>query len=138
VEILRLNAFKFSLRYLADLEEKKNITEVHLHWVEGPSVKEVLPMLKRCTNLHLLTLTRVTNPCFPPLEELCDFIMELKQLTFLHLIYYHILDCEHFKPEVDEVKEFVLHHRPNFKFYFSCCSKFDESRVSIRGHSHIT
>jgi hypothetical protein len=55
--------------------------------------------------------------------------MKLKHLTFLHIIYWDNPNCVHFKSEVDEVKEFVLPRRPNFKFYISCCDMFDERRA---------
>jgi hypothetical protein len=49
-------------------------------------------------------------------------------LTFLHIIY-HILNCDHFEPLVDQVHAFVLPCRPNFKFYLSCCLQFSEFRA---------
>jgi len=121
-----VDAVTFRLRNLAGLEHNENITEIHLRWAQGPSVQEFLPMLKRCTNLHRLTLTRVRRPFFPPLSatpgKLCDFIMELKQLTFLHIIYcFEKRKCNHLKSGVNEVDEFVLPRRPNFEFYLSCC-----------------
>ena len=61
---------------------------------------------------------------------LCDFIMKLKHLTFLHIIYHDVSNCDNSQFIVDEVKAFVLLRRPNFKFDVSCCSTFHESRVS--------
>ena len=131
MEILRWDAARFSQRDLAYLELYKNITEVHLRWLFNPSVKEILPMLKRCTHLRRLTLKSDVRHYYPSSEELLDFIMRLKHLTFFHIIYKDSPTCDHFKSEVDEVKAFVLPRRLNFKFYVSCCSKFDESRVGI-------
>jgi len=125
-----VDATWFSQLDLADLEHNKNITEVYLRWGDDPSVKQVLPMLKGCTQLRQLTLKSGANPPFPTSKDVCDFIMELKKLTFLHIIYFHTNNCGHYKSLVDEVKAFILPRRPNFKFYVSCCEKFDESRIS--------
>jgi hypothetical protein len=129
VEILRLSSRDITLPALAALEHNENLKEAHLHWLDGPSVKEVLVMLQRCPNLCRLTLSKWKEPSLPSSEELCDFIMELKHLTFLHIFNGDIPNCGHFKSLVDEVKAFVLPRRPNFKFYVSCCEKFKESRV---------
>jgi hypothetical protein len=121
-----------NLQDLAELEHYGNLKEVHLSWLDDP-VAEALPMLKRCTHLRRLTLKSLYRRRFPSTEELCDFIMELKHLTFLHLTYDYYdyyRKCYHFKTVVDGVRDFVLFCRPNFKFYISCCYKFDESRVS--------
>ena len=122
-----MNSFGVSLRVLAELEHYTNLKEVHLWWSVDTSVKEALSMLKRCTNLRRLTLKK-TRRLSTSSEELCDFIMELKQLTFLHIIYDHRYDCYLVKSVVDRVEAFVLLRRPNFEFYLSCCSKC-ESRV---------
>jgi hypothetical protein len=120
----------FSLEDLADFEHNKNATEIHLRWSDYPPVKEALPILEKCTHLRRLTLKSGKRLLLPPLEELCDFIMKLKHLTFLHIIYRDIPNCDHFKSLVDKVKEFVSPRRPSFKFYVSCCKMFHESRVS--------
>jgi hypothetical protein len=130
VEVLRVDSWKISLQDLADLEHYKNITQVHLIWVQGPSVTEALQMLKRCTNLSRLTLERWTQLFFPPSQELCGSIMEMKQLAYLHIIYRDNSYCDHFKSLVDKAKAFVLPSRPNFECYLSCCSKFDQFRIS--------
>jgi hypothetical protein len=123
-----------ALRDLAELEHYKNLKEVHLRCLAGHGLKDVLLKLRRCAHLRRFTLeTRISlcyPPLFPTLEELCDFIMEVEHLTFLHFICRNTFDCKHFKSVVDAVKDFVLPLRPNFKFYFSCCEKFDEYRVS--------
>ena len=113
-----------TLRDLAELERYENLKEVHLRWLDDHSVKRVLPMLKRCTNLRRLTLAKRKKHLFPSTKELCDFIMELEQLTFLHIIYDYRWKCDHFKTLVYLVKSFFLPRRPNFKFYVSCCSDF--------------
>ena len=132
MEILGVDSSVLTLRDLAELERYENLKEVHLRWLDDHSVKRVLPMLKRCTNLRRLTLMKWEKTSLPSSEELCDFIMELKHLTFLHIIYRDIFNCGHFKSLLDKVKAFVLPGRPNFKFYVSCCSRFAKNRVSGR------
>jgi hypothetical protein len=128
VEILRVSA-TITLQDLAELEHYENLKEAHLRWLDDP-VTEVLPILKRCTELRRLTLESMTKLPFPTSKELCDFIMQLEHLKFLHIIFWPKPYCNHFKSLVDKVKAFLLHRRPNFEFYVSCCSKFGESRVS--------
>ena len=129
MEVLRVSA-TITLRDLAELEHYKNLKEVHLCSLACPHVEDFLPMLKRCTNLRRLTLAHCKNTFSPVLaREFCDFIMELKDLTFVHIINCNISNCVHFKSLVGEVKAFVLPRRPNFKFYVSCCFNFDELRV---------
>jgi hypothetical protein len=129
VEILRVST-PITLQDLAGLEHYENLKELHLRWLVRTSFKEALPLLKRCTNLRRLTLKRSlrffrsSKSC----QELCDFIMELKQLTFFHMIYDHIPDCNYSKSFVDKIEAFVLSFRPNLEFYLSCCEKY-ESRV---------
>jgi preprotein translocase subunit Sec63 len=126
----------FTLPDLAELEYYANLKEAHLHSLVDTSVKEALPILKRCTHLRRLTLASLKRAPFPSSEELCDFIMELKDLTFLHIIYRDSFQCNHFKSEVDGVKDFVLPLRPNFKFYISCCDMFKKSRVSEKNNEN--
>ena len=123
VEILRVCAYKISLRDMAELEHYENISEAHLCWNLSPSVKEALPILDRCQNLRRLTLEKLFKQFILPFKELCGFIMKMKHLTFLHIIYINSDPCDHFKSEVDEVNAFVSPRRPNFKFDISCCEK---------------
>ena len=132
MEILRVDSFGVSLPDSAELEHNTNLKEAHLCWLDLSSVTKALKWLKKCTNLRRLTLGNWEIFYFPSSEELCDFIMESKHLTFLHIIYRDISNCKHFKSLVDEVKAFVLLRRPNFKFYVSCCSKFEKLHVSSR------
>jgi hypothetical protein len=127
VEILRVESFCITLRDLAEFEHYNNLKEADLHWLHGPSVKEALPILERCTNLRRLSLTRWTKLFFPPANEMCDFIMKLKHLTYLYIQYCDNRQCDHFKSVRDKVNEFVLHRRPNLKFYLSCCYNFANS-----------
>ena len=121
VEILRVESFGITLRDFAELEHYKNLKEADLHWLDGPSVKVALTKLERCTNLRRLSLTRWKKQFFPPVNEICDFIMKLKHLTYLNIKYCDNRQCDHFKSVRDKVNEFVLHRRPNFKFCLSCC-----------------
>jgi hypothetical protein len=129
VEILRVEADDINLQDLAELEHYENLKEAHLYWFYGISVKEALPILNKCTNLRRLTLKSESRPPFPTIKEICEFIIELEHLTFLHIIYGDTRSCGHFKSLIDQVKASVLRRRPNFKFHVSCCKKFGESRV---------
>jgi hypothetical protein len=124
-----------TLQDLAELEHYRNLKEAHLRRLHVQSETEALKVLKKCANLRRITLADWKNPIFPPLKELCDFIMELKHLTFLHIIY-HIHNCDHFESHVDQVKAFVLPLRPNFKFYVSCCLEYSEFRVPTEFFYH--
>jgi hypothetical protein len=118
------------LQDLADLEHYENLREAHLRWLKDTSVTEALSMFKTCTHLRRITLEGETKLPFPSSEELCDFIMKLKHLTCLHIIFYRPQPkCHHFKALLDEVNAFVLPRRPNFKLYISCCSECHEYRV---------
>jgi len=128
VEILRVTS-SITLRDLAHLEHYGNLGEAHLRWFYDISVKEAFSMLKRCTHLRRITLESGTKLPFPTAGELCEFMMEMKHLTFLHIIYRDNFQCNHFKSEVDQVKALVLPRRPNFEFYVSCCEKFCQSRI---------
>ena len=124
-----MDSFVIKIQDLVELEHYTNLKEAHLRWLVDSSVKEALLMLKRYTNLRRLTLAKWKELFFPTSEELCDFIMELKDLTFLPIIYRYYPYCGHYESAVDQVKSFVLPRRPNFEFYVSCCSKFPDSRV---------
>ena len=123
-----MNSFEINLQDLAALEHYENLKEAHLCWVKDPEEEAPL-ILKRCTNLRRLTLAKWMKHLFPSSKELCDFIMELKHLTFLHIIYRYNSRCDHFKSVRDKVNSLVLPRRLNFEFYLSCCSEFSEFRV---------
>jgi hypothetical protein len=123
-----VDAWDMTLQDWDELENNENLKEAHLRWLDD-SVDEALPILERCTNLRRITLAKWREHSFPSSEKFCGFIMKLKQLTFLHIIYRDIPNCGHFESLVDQVKAFVLPRRPNFKFYVSCCYNFDTFRV---------
>jgi hypothetical protein len=102
----------------ADLEPSENTTDVQLNWSDGPSVYEVLPFFKRWQHLRRLTLSSsfFDKRAMPP-EKLCDFILGMKNLTYLN-VGPTILKYNRDRPEIlrEKVNELVLPRRPNFKF----------------------
>jgi hypothetical protein len=117
VETLCMNVTYLILRDLAELEPAENVTDITLNWDKGPSMKEVLPVLKRWRHLGRLKLEGLycTELSDLPFEVLSDFIMEMKRLSYLHIApeYGHGGQLEILR---DKVNEFILPRRPNFKF----------------------
>ena len=108
---------------LAELEPAENMTDVTLIWWSGPSIEEVLSVLKRWHQLHRLTLNN-QDKSVPQLELLGDFIMEMKHLSYLHIPPHFdpfSLDSNRGQLEIlrDKVNEMILPRRPNFKFDIS-------------------
>ena len=100
---------------IADFKPAENITEIKLIWEEGPSIEEVLPILKRWRHLRQLTLQ--SGPSVPQFEVLCDFIMEMKHLTYLNFIPNVMYrNCGQLESLGEKVTQFALTNRPNFKF----------------------
>ena len=125
-----MNAYGMKLRDLAELEHYTNLKVAHLLWLDGsmPKHQKYLERVgERIWMTGPFTSARKTPVSLTP-EDICDFIMKLKRLTYLHIVYDRS-QCNHFKCEVDRVKALLLPRRPNFKFYISCCSIFDEHRV---------
>jgi hypothetical protein len=117
VETLRVFATHVTLQDIVDYRPAENITKMKLTWVEGPSIEEVLPVLTRWRHLRQLTLK--CGPSVPRLEvfEVCDFIMEMKQLTYLRFIRNVSNSyCGSLERLRREVSRFALTYRPNFKF----------------------
>ena len=85
------------------------MTEVSLGWREGPSIEEILPALRRLRHLRRLTL-RIWNSSITRSETLCDFILGLKQLSFLEL-FFNRVQSETLR---HQVKKIVLPRRPIF------------------------
>jgi len=112
---------EFTPRDLAEWELAENITDVTLHWWgNGPSIGEVLPMLKRWRQVRRLTLGKYRNTSVPPLEVLSDFITEMKLLSYLHIVQgYDRSNCDEQEILRDEVNELILPLRPNFTFDIS-------------------
>ena len=104
---------------MAEWELAENITDVTLHWWgNGPSIGEVLPMLKRWRQVRRLTLGKYRNTSVPPLEVLSYFITEMKELSYLH-ISPHCRVSGQWEIARDKVNELILPRRPNFTFDIS-------------------
>ena len=104
---------------LAELEPAENMTDVTLIWWSGPSIEEVLSVLKRWHQLHRLTLSN-QDKSVPQLEILGDFVMGMKHLSHLH-IGPDYDDANYGQLEMlrGKVNEMILPRRPNFKFDIS-------------------
>ena len=100
---------------IADFKPAENITEIKLIWEEGPSIEEVLPILKRWRHLRQLTLQ--SGPSVPQFEMLYDFIVGMKYLTYLNFIP-GLKDSDRSQLESlrEKVTKFALTNRPDFKF----------------------
>ena len=117
MEILRMRVTWLVETDLAELEPAENMTDVTLIWWSGPSIEEVLSVLKRWQQLHRLTLWNNLNKSVPQLELLGDFIMEMKHLTYLHLVPNNDRsNCFQLETLRDKINDLVLPGRPNFKF----------------------
>ena len=86
VEILRLSATNAFLD-LAVLEHYENLKEAKKNLRFSSGLQAPRPMLKRYKNLCRITLDIGTKLPLPSSEKLCDFIMELNRLTYMHIIY---------------------------------------------------
>jgi hypothetical protein len=116
VEILRMRTTYLTLSDLAEWEPAEAMADVTLSWWSGPSYENVLQMLKRWRQLRRLTLKNdLDNTSVPPLEVLCEFITEMKHLSYLH-ISPHYGDSGQWKILRDKVNELILPLRPNFTF----------------------
>jgi hypothetical protein len=100
---------------IADFKFAENITDITLTWVMGPSIEDVLPVLKKWRHLRQLTLQ--SGLSVPRFEVLCDFIVQMKHLTYLNLIpnvkYSNRSQLESLR---EKVTQFTLTNRPHFKF----------------------
>jgi len=83
VEILEIYFEIANLKDLTDLAAE-NIKEVELGWEEGPSIEQVLPVLAEWRQLRKLTLF-LDERHHSSFEVFCDFIMGMKNLTYLSL-----------------------------------------------------
>jgi hypothetical protein len=115
VETLQVSASCVTLQDINDFKPAENITDITLTWEEGPSIEEVLPVLKGWQHLRQLTLQ--SGPSVPRLEVLCDFIKKMKCLTYLNIIP-NVKDhnCDQFESMHEKVRQFALTNRPDFKF----------------------
>jgi hypothetical protein len=119
VEIFWMDVVYLVLGELAELEPAENMTDITLRWSYGPSIKEVLPVIKRWRHLSRLSVQDFSET-FPPFEVVSDFILGMKHLSYLHIAPDY--DCpNHGQLEMlrDKVNELILPRRPNFKFNIS-------------------
>ena len=124
MEILRMRVTWLVETDLAELEPAENMTDVTLIWWSGPSIEEVLSVLKRWHQVHRFTLRNNQDKSVPQLELLGHFIMKMKHLSYLHIPPHFnpfSLDSNGGQLEIlrDKVNEMILPQRPNFKFDIS-------------------
>jgi len=104
-----------SVQDIADFKPAENIREIKLIGEEGPSVEEVLPIFKRWPHLRQLALQ--IGPSVPQFEVLRDFIMEMKDLTYLSCIpSLEDSDRSQLESLREKVTKFASTNRPDFKF----------------------
>ena len=114
VEKIGVFASNVTLQFIADVKPPENITDITLTWERGPSIEEALPVLKKWRHLRQLTLQ--SGPSVPQFEVLCDFIMEMKHLTYLNFIPNVMYrNCGQLESLGEKVTQFALTNRPNFK-----------------------
>jgi hypothetical protein len=104
-------------RDFADFEPSENIRKIDLTLDEGSTIEQTLSVLKKWRKLSHLTLVSWFEPSVPRFDVLCDFIMGMKHLTYLHLTpNLGGQNCGQLKSLREKVTEFALANRPNFKF----------------------
>ena len=119
MEILWIDVIDLFLGDLTELEPAETTTDLALFWETGPSIEEVLSVLKRWHQLHRLTLSN-QDKSVPQLELLGDFVMGMKHLSHLH-IGPDYDDANYGQLEMlrGKVNEMILPRRPNFNFDIS-------------------
>ena len=127
VEMLWMDVTYLPLSNLAELEPAENMTDITLRWQMGhsiDSIEKVLAIVKRWRHLKRLKLqasrtTVLWNAVFsvPPLYVLHDFILGMKNLSYLHIaLHFDRSNSGQLEVLRDKVNESVLPLRPNFKF----------------------
>ena len=115
--------FEASPQDFFELESAENMTEVHLRWLTGASIEEVLLVLERWRHLRRLTLHNLhkwLGKWVPRFEDVCDFVMKVKHLVYWKIICPYISCNGHQLENLrDKVNQFFLPQRPNFKFDIS-------------------
>ncbi len=124
MEILCMDVSYLTLEDLAELEPAETVTDITLRWrwPEVLPLKEVLLVVKGWQHLSRLTFTgfvetEISVPSFEVLD-FCDFIMEMKHLSHLHIVLDYDDDGQ-LETLFDKVNELILPLRPNFKFDIS-------------------
>ena len=84
MQVLNVIFDEATLQDFAELEPTDSIKEMLSSWCEGPSIEEVLPILKRWRHLCRLSLgvPGWEERSVPPFNVLYNFIMEMRHLTF--------------------------------------------------------
>jgi hypothetical protein len=119
VEILWMDVSRLPLSDLAELEPVENMTDITLRWCweGGPSIEEVLAIVKRWRHLKRLKLQALRTNSVPPLYVLHDFILGMKNLSYLHIaLHFDRSNSGQLEILRDKVNESILPLRPNFKF----------------------
>ena len=112
-----MSVTEFALYDFAELDTQ-NLKQVDLRWDIGPSIEEVLSVLKTWRNLQRLTFDGSYIHSF---EVLCDFIMAMEHLKYFFLAFIcDGSDCDQLKPLREKITQFVSSHRPNFVFDTTC------------------
>ena len=122
VELLWMNVTWLVETDLAKLEPAENMTDVTLCWMNDSSIEQVLSVLKRWQHVNRLALVNnlKNGISVPPLEVLSDFIIGMKHLSHLRIVpHYDDANYGHLEILSDQVNEFILPRRPNFKFDIS-------------------
>ena len=113
MEKLKVRVTEATLQDFAELDDQ-NLKQVVLRWQFGPSIESILPELKRLKNLQRLTLDKLSVPSF---EMLCDFIMAMKHLKYLFLVFIrHGSNRDKLIPLREKITQFVSSRRPGFEF----------------------
>ena len=124
VEILRIHVSPLSLKDLAELEPAENMTDITLCWGRRNRLplKKVLPVLNGWRQLRRLTFKGFvkTEISVLPFEVLSDFIMAMKNLSYLHIASaYDYSNYGQLEILRNKVNELISPLRPNFKFEIS-------------------
>jgi len=115
VEKIRVLASYVTVQDIADFKPAENIREIKLIGEEGPSIEEVLPIFKRWPHLRQLALQ--SGPSVPQFEVLRDFIMGMKDLSYLSCIpSLEDSDRSQLESLREKVTKFASTNRPDFKF----------------------
>ena len=111
-----MSLFHPNILDFVDFEPAENVRKIQLHlW--GSSIKQILQTLKKWRQLHHLTIMDFYKQSRPRFKVLCDFIMDMKHLTHLHLTLNSAgSNYDKLKSLQEKVTKFALTNRPNLKF----------------------
>ena len=117
-----MRVLNLKLKDLAELEPAENMTDITLCWFKGDSMENVFPTLKSWRHLRRLTvLYKGLKGTVPLFEVLADFIMGMKNLSYLTFVpYYDRSNYGQVEIVRDKVNELILPRRSEFKFDINC------------------